>query len=243
MDLEQLERNGFTLVPEVFGAIEMRHINALFDSELGEGKVKRRGGVRDVLNHLEDLRDMAEHISILNLVCQVLGDEVFLARATLFNKTAEANWKVPWHQDVTIAVKEKQDAPGYSPWSMKESVPHVQPPSEVLERMLTVRVHIDPCPESNGALWVQPGSPRLGRLNQNDVASHVNADRAVCCSANAGDAVVMRPLLFHRSSASSLPTRRRVLHFDYAIGDLASGLQWHMRDYARPTLFHEPSAN
>jgi hypothetical protein len=75
------------------------------------------------------------------------------------------------------------------------------------------------------------------------VASYVNADRAACCSANAGDVLVMRPLLLHRSSASSLPTRRRVLHFDYAIGDLADGLKWHMRDYARPTLFHEPSTN
>jgi ectoine hydroxylase-related dioxygenase (phytanoyl-CoA dioxygenase family) len=113
---------------------------------------------------LPSLRELTDHAAILKFVRGILGDAAFVARATLFNKTPDANWKVPWHQDVTIAVKEKREAEGYGPWSVKAGVVHVQPPSEVLERMLTVRVHIDPCHATNGALKVMPGSLDSGSL-------------------------------------------------------------------------------
>jgi ectoine hydroxylase-related dioxygenase (phytanoyl-CoA dioxygenase family) len=179
---------------------------------------------------LPSLRELTDHAAILKFVRGILGDDAFVARATLFNKTPDANWKVPWHQDVTIAVKEKREAEGYGPWSVKAGVVHVQPPSEVLERMLTVRVHIDPCHATNGALKVMPGSHRFGKLDQNNVDVYLDEQRSVCCTANAGDALLMRPLLLHASSAAVEPTHRRVLHFDYAAGDLVEGLHWKMRD-------------
>jgi len=240
LDLAQFERDGFVIVPGVFSAIELQQVRALLDFKAAGFTGSRRGGTRDVIDRLPALLDFAEDAGILPIVCEVLGNEAFVARATLFDKTPEANWKVPWHQDVTIAVKEKHEAPGYGPWSTKAGVPHVQPPSEVLEQMLTVRVHLDPCPSANGALWVMPGSHRLGRLNQNSVEPCVDEQRVVCCSANTGDLLVMRPLLLHSSSASLQPGHRRILHFDYAVGELAKGLQWRMREYSRPTLFDEP---
>jgi ectoine hydroxylase-related dioxygenase (phytanoyl-CoA dioxygenase family) len=236
MSLAQIEHDGFELVPKLFSETEARKIAALLDSEVESLRGSRRGGTRDVLSRLPALRELAERPAILKIVCEVLGDGVFVVRATLFDKTPEANWKVPWHQDVTIAVKERRETAGYTPWSMKEGVVHVQPPTEVLENILTVRVHLDRCSARNGALRVIPGSHRLGRLDQNKVGAAVDESRSICCSANAGDALIMRPLLLHASSASAEPTHRRVLHFDYAVGDLAGGLQWKMRDYSAPTL-------
>jgi ectoine hydroxylase-related dioxygenase (phytanoyl-CoA dioxygenase family) len=125
-----------------------------------------------------------------------------------------------------MAVRERRDVPGYGPWSTKAGVTHVQPPTAVLERMVTVRIHIDPCPASNGALRVVPGTHALGRLNQNLVEPHIEESRAVCCEADSGDALVMRPLLLHSSSSSLNAGHRRVLHFDYAVGDLGGGLEW-----------------
>lgn len=36
-------------------------------------------------------------------------------RALLFDKTQDMNWALGWHQDRTIAVRERIDVPGYSP--------------------------------------------------------------------------------------------------------------------------------
>src|SRR5258708_10336185 len=66
--------------------------------------------------------------SIRSLVEPVLGQNAFAVRGLFFDKTQEANWKVPWHQDLTIVVKERLEVQGFGPWSIKEGVPHVQPP-------------------------------------------------------------------------------------------------------------------
>jgi hypothetical protein len=87
--------------------------------------------------------------------------DAFAVPATLFDKTADANWLVPWHQDLTICVKKKVDVPGYGPWTIKAGVPHVQPPVAILDRRLAVRIHLDNCSERNGALRVLPGTHRF----------------------------------------------------------------------------------
>jgi hypothetical protein len=66
-----------------------------------------------------------------------------LVRATLFDKTPGANWPVPWHWDLTICVAVRLEAPGFGPWTLKAGVHHVQPPVEVLETMVAVRVHLE----------------------------------------------------------------------------------------------------
>ena len=43
-------------------------------------------------------------------------------RVVAFDKTAEQNWGVPWHQDRVIAVKARHDLPGYHNWSQKRGV-------------------------------------------------------------------------------------------------------------------------
>jgi ectoine hydroxylase-related dioxygenase (phytanoyl-CoA dioxygenase family) len=181
------------------------------------------------MHRLPELQAIAQHLSVLSLAQQALNAEPFVVRSTLFDKTDTANWKVPWHQDVTIAVSERREAEGFGPWSTKEGIVHVQPTTEVLNLMVTVRVHLDPCPASNGALRVMPGSHKLGRIDQNEALSRVNEANAITCEARAGAALVMRPLLLHASSPSTQPAHRRVLHFDFATGDLPNGLQWRMR--------------
>ena len=215
------------MTPSLFTSAEVAHLIALIEAHTSANA--KRGGVRDVMDRIPKLRDTADNIRVREIVAKILGPDAFVVRATLFDKTGDANWKVPWHQDVTIAVDSRRDTEGYGRWSVKEDVIHVQPPSQVLERMLTVRIHLDPCPATNGALRVQPGTHRLGRLNQNNVEVHIDETRAVICVAEAGEALVMRPLLLHASSPSITPAHRRVLHFDFAVGNLDNGLAWRMR--------------
>jgi ectoine hydroxylase-related dioxygenase (phytanoyl-CoA dioxygenase family) len=122
-----------------------------------------RGGVRNLLD-LPAVRELARSPAVRAIANGALGAGAFAVRGILFDKTPEANWKVIWHQDLTIAVQARVDADGFGPWSEKAGVPHVQPPSSVLERMVAVRVHLDACGDGNGPVRVLPGSHRVGRL-------------------------------------------------------------------------------
>ena len=158
----------------------------------------------------------------------LLEAPAYLVRAILFDKTAHANWAAPWHQDLSIPVRERVDVAGYRGWSLKEGVWHVQAPQHVLEGMLTLRLHLDDCDTGNGPLQVLPGSHVLGRLGADRVQALIAAPRAVTtCTARAGDVLAMRPSLLHASGKALQPRRRRVLHLEYAARDLPLPLEWH----------------
>jgi hypothetical protein len=76
-----------------------------------------------------EIGDLADSAPMRELAEAVLGDTAFSVRGILFDKIPEANWKVPWHQDVTIAVRAREDAEGFGPWSTKAAILHVHAPS------------------------------------------------------------------------------------------------------------------
>ena len=151
----------------------------------------------------------------------------FVVRVLLFDKTPGANWAVGWHQDPAIAVREQIDTPGFSGWSLKAGVLHVHPPAEILARMLTLRLHLDPCGPENGPLRVIPGSHSLGRLSEAEIQRHASNSEAVSCTSPRGGVLAMRPLLLHASSPATQPNHRRVLHLEFACDELPVPLQWH----------------
>ena len=144
----------------------------------------------------------------------------------MFDKTPETNWKVSWHQDQTISVVEQREVEGFGPWSVKAGVPHVQAPVGLLERMLTIRIHLDDCGISNGPLRVLPGTHLSGKLSPSELARLRSERVEVTCAVPAGGAILMRPLLLHASSVSESPAHRRVLHIEYAAETLSGGLKW-----------------
>jgi ectoine hydroxylase-related dioxygenase (phytanoyl-CoA dioxygenase family) len=214
--------DGFATVP---GVLSLDEVAALRDACPPAGE-HRRGGIRNVLERSPQFRALACSAAVRGLVEPLLGRGAFAVRATLFDKTPDANWKVPWHQDLTIAVQRRVDTPGFSVWSVKDGVDHVQPPGEILEQMLAVRIHLDDCGADNGPLRVIRASHSLGRLADAGIEQAVASGDEVVCAVNAGGALLMRPLLVHASSASLRPARRRVLHIEYAAAELPNGLQW-----------------
>jgi ectoine hydroxylase-related dioxygenase (phytanoyl-CoA dioxygenase family) len=160
-------------------------------------------------------------------VLQLLPGRPAPVRSILFDKTPDENWPVPWHQDLTIAVAAEMDVPGYGPWSRKDGTVHVQPPAILLQRMATVRIHLDDTSSENGALRIIPGSHLFGKIPSGMVASHVGGP-IVTCECRPGDVLVMSPLILHSSRKSLNPIRRRILHFEYAQPeDLDPSLSWH----------------
>src|SRR5260370_3540113 len=58
----------------------------------------------------------------------VLGLECLPVRAILFDKSADQNWSLRWHQDRTIVVKQRIDVNGFGPWSINSGMVHGDPP-------------------------------------------------------------------------------------------------------------------
>jgi len=179
---------------------------------------------RDVLS-LEIVR-LACAAELGAVARQVLGARARPVRGLLFGKVPGANWKVPWHQDLSIAVREKHSVEGFGPWSEKDGVPHVQPPAQVLAGMLTLRLHLDACPRDNGPLRVLPGSHRGGRLRPSLVQQWREQVEERVCEVEHGGILLMKPLLLHASSACGSPSHRRVLHIEWAAHDLPLPLRW-----------------
>ncbi|HEV3023144.1 MAG TPA: phytanoyl-CoA dioxygenase family protein [Pirellulales bacterium] len=224
--LASLAREGYAMVPDALGQAELDRLDSAIDTLAPAGDDGIQGGMRDLFTLLPASRELAAHPAIWCWPSAVLGPKCFAVRAILFDKRPEANWKVAWHQDLTIAVRKRLDVPGFGPWSRKAGIPHVQPPTEILERMLAVRVHLDPCGYDNGRLRVLPGSHLHGKLTPSAIDDWKAGTAAVELPCPAGGLLVMRPLLVHASSAAERPGRRRVIHFEFAADHLPNCLEW-----------------
>jgi ectoine hydroxylase-related dioxygenase (phytanoyl-CoA dioxygenase family) len=181
-------------------------------------------GERNLLD-VPAVRQLARSDPIRKLARSALGDNCFAVRGILFNKMEEANWKVAWHQDCVIAVAERMEIPGWGPWSIKAGVHHVRPASDVISRMLAVRIHLDDCSADNGPLRVIPGSHKHGFLSDRQIQDWPKSE-AVTCIASRGDAILMRPLLLHNSAPATVPSNRRVIHLEFAAEELPNGVEW-----------------
>ena len=171
-----------------------------------DGIGRSRAGARHLLSLVADVADELRPIA---------GGGVPF-RATLFDKSARANWFVAWHQDTALPLRARTDAPGWTSWSMKDGVLYAHAPAAALERVIAVRLHLDDSTPANGPLRVIPGTHRLGVLSEDDVARIAATSAAEDCLVARGGVVVMRPLLIHSSPRLETPTPRRVLHIEYA---------------------------
>lgn len=216
-----LANDGFELVPDVLPSYSIESLCAALARARGATH-----GARNLLADVADVRLLAASAAVRALVEPVLGPACVAVRGILFDKTAAANWKVGWHQDLVVALRERREVAGFGPWSLKAGVVHAQAPAEVLERMLAVRLHLDDCGAENGPVRVLPGTHLLGKLD----AEAIDRERARVaervCVASRGGALLMRPLLLHASSPAARPGRRRVIHLEFAAGPLPGGLAW-----------------
>lgn len=183
-------------------------------------------GIRNLIFH-PTVHALLRHESLGEYLWSVIGRDLVAVKATLFDKTTESNWRVQWHQDRSIAVKERRDVAGYTCWGTKAGTIHVEPPTQVLSQMVAVRVHLDDCQADNGPLRVVPGTHRLGKLSAEDLATIVATCPHVEIKVARGALVLMRPLLVHSSSPAIAPAHRRVLHIEFAPCEAISPLYWH----------------
>ncbi len=214
---EAIEESGFAIVPDVVdaGRIE-RLIATVQDADfVRSARGEEVYGARNILA-VPQIAALARDKTVLELVHAIIGPDARVVRGIFFDKTPGANWPVAWHQDLTLAVAERRELDGWTNWSVKAGVRHVQPPPEILERMVTLRIQLDDCGADNGPLKVLPGTHRLGRIAaariaplRREIAEHI-------CAAPAGSALAFKPLLLHASSPAKTARHRRVVHLEFA---------------------------
>jgi ectoine hydroxylase-related dioxygenase (phytanoyl-CoA dioxygenase family) len=222
---DDFRRDGFVIVPD---AVDRAAVDALL-AAVQPVAAGTRGGVRHLLRDVPAVRALARSAPVRAVAEAALGPGAFAVRGILFDKTPDANWKVVWHQDLTIAVRERRPVPEFGPWSEKEGVPHVQPPAALLARMVAVRVHLDDCTETNGPVRVIPGSHREGRLTPDDIDRWRATGPEVVCTVPRGGILAFHSLLLHASSPAQVPAHRRVVHLEFAADPLPGGLEWYER--------------
>lgn len=214
---------GYATIPAVLAQDVIEAMGDELDRLTGPS-VRRRTdvfGVRNVLALSERIRDVVVRPEVWRWVVAILGADAFAIRATFFDKTAGTNWALGWHRDRAIAVSERHEVSGFRAWDRKAGVWHVQPPADVLRRMLALRIHLDDCGPENGPLCVKPRSHRPD-WDEDD-------SEVVTCCVGAGGIVAMCPYLLHASSRATVPGHRRVVHVELANEDLPHGLDWQER--------------
>jgi hypothetical protein len=233
---DQLARDGYAVLRGVFAAAEAAEMatslgTAVAADEAGDSAIRSDGGAgvvyaaRNVLSLWPRAADVWRVAPLRDALAAVLGPGFGLVRVLFFDKPPEATWALPWHKDVTVAVRDNRlPSARFGKPTRKAGVPHVEAPHEVLDRMLTARVHLDDVTEENGPLKVVPGSHHSGtELVLGDGPPHT-------VFAAAGDVLLMRPLLAHCSGRSQPGTarHRRVLHLEFAASaELLDGYAWH----------------
>jgi ectoine hydroxylase-related dioxygenase (phytanoyl-CoA dioxygenase family) len=207
-----LEEHGFEILPEVLSPREARQ---LID-ELDHSVLRRsKAGVRHALRH-PAVAALARDPRLLRIAQETLGSETLPFRATLFDKSPQANWLVVWHQDTALPLRERREAPGWGPWSVKDGVVYAHAPASALRRVVALRVHLDDSAAHNGPLRILPGTHTQGVLTDDAIQELAAHATGVDCLVPQGGVLAMRPLLVHASSKSQMEIPRRVLHIEYA---------------------------
>jgi ectoine hydroxylase-related dioxygenase (phytanoyl-CoA dioxygenase family) len=231
---ESLERDGFTILRRVYSPDMVQRVlrelaGALDQTPDAESRIASDDGTVYAARNVLDLWPAATALwraaPLPIVLASALGPHFGLVRGLFFDKPPARSWALPWHKDKTIAVKDNRvPSRHFTKPTMKAGVPHVEAPPAVLERMLTVRIHLDPMTSANGPLKVLPGTHRTRQVMPSAAVSPQSV------MGDAGDVLVMRPLLAHASGKSDSETglHRRVLHLEFAADpNLTEGYEWH----------------
>jgi Phytanoyl-CoA dioxygenase (PhyH) len=225
---ECLERDGYAVVadglrPELVDELS----EAIGKAPEGQG-IRRNGSlyaIRNLFEVVPGARRVLEEKALAELVFAGLGEGAVCVRALFLDRAPRAGWRVPWHQESTVALKERVEVTGFGPWSMKDGVQHVMAPPGTLSAMLGVRAFLDDCGIDEGGLDVIPASHQYGRLPEDSIEPFTRYD-ATPVALRRGGLLAMRPLLIRRASAPTRPGPRRVIHLDFCARRLPLPLEW-----------------
>lgn len=223
---QRLDAKGSIITHRIYTKKEVDRMGAILHRYqiAYPGNSKDVYAIRNLFGKVPDLRHLALNGNLRKILSRI-DDQLFLTKAIYFDKPAQSNWYVTWHQDTTINVKEKQEATGYEGWTKKEDLYGVCPPENILHYTVTVRIHLDDTSPENGALKVLPGSHKK-QLSDEEI--HLITQNSIpnTCEVRSGGIHLMKPLLLHASSKTVNNKNRRVIHLEFCSIELPGSLEW-----------------
>lgn len=231
---QQLDLDGFTILEKAVGDSHLVRLCAMLsrmleDAEGDAGGIRSREGriyaARNVLQLCPKLGCEWRQPALVDFVRDILGPDCGLVRILYFDKPPDGTWSLPWHKDLTVTIRPPAErSERFSRPTLRSGIPHAEAPLEVLEAMLTLRIHLDAATLENGPLQVIPGSHRSGKRLE------LELEGATPILTAAADVLAIRPLVAHCSgkSAPGCTDNRRVLHCEFAASpNLPDGYEWH----------------
>ncbi|CAL2076671.1 Phytanoyl-CoA dioxygenase [Tenacibaculum sp. 190524A02b] len=214
----QLEENGFSITEAIFSHSEVECLKELIEKP-------ETYAVRQLLNKHPQIKEkLFENKKFQELVKTICGTKYFITKGIYFNKPAQSNWFVGYHQDISISAKNKIVSEGYTNWTNKKGQLGVIPPPTILEQTVTIRIHLDDTDETNGALKVIPKSHKNGIIRVDQNFTIKNLEKEVVCKVKKGSVMLMKPLLLHASSKSTAKQDRGVIHIELCNEEIP--MQW-----------------
>ncbi|MEM9409825.1 MAG: phytanoyl-CoA dioxygenase family protein [Planctomycetota bacterium] len=230
---EPIDLFGYQLIENVFSYSECEEILSQLDQSMHQDEDQfhvrqSRGTVfaaRNIMDLFPNVVNVWRKPKLVRLIHEILGPTSGLVRVLFFDKSSERSWSLPFHKDLTIAVRDNSlPSKEFSKPTHKAGVPHVEANEEILSKMLTLRIHLDEVTEENGPLQIYRGSHLHGKATTFSEGSPV---KILCCS---GDVLAMRPMVSHGSAhvQTEKQIHRRILHLEFS-GDplLPDNYQWH----------------
>ncbi len=224
----ELEENGHAVLFDLYSETEIKNILACIDNaeQTGDGFLKTKDlfAIRQLLNNIPELENLIFNLKLTNLITDLFDDLPFLTKAIYFDKTSDSNWFVGYHQDLSISVDKKNEVDNYKNWTFKKGQYGVQPPINILQETVTIRIHLDNTTKENGAIKVIPKSHSKGVIRTD--ADEWNIQNEHICEVPKGGVMLMKPLTLHASSKTTNGKKRRVIHLEFNTHQLAEPLNW-----------------
>jgi len=224
---DSMQQDGFSIVQHFFSDEYMDEIIVQLDKHNALQYDRKVVSDFNLINSVPFIHNLVYSKQLTSFVEQVLGGNFFPINAFVLDKTKDSNWGLDWHQDLKIAVKNKIETVNYSNWTVESGIPHVIAPKEVLEKKLSVRIHLDHCFVDNGAILVAPKSHKNGIIQSKTEIEKIISNETIYCEVEKGGIMFITPLLLHKSPYSTTDKKRRILQIDYVGINLSNGLEWY----------------
>jgi ectoine hydroxylase-related dioxygenase (phytanoyl-CoA dioxygenase family) len=227
-DIGSFNENGFAIMDDVYSDDEIDALAACIQQAESSRDTFRRSAnlfaIRQFLKEIPETIPVIFNQKLRKIMADHVGADYFPVKSIYFDKPADSNWFVAYHQDLTISVNKKTNLEGYSLWTVKQGQFAVQPPVDLLENIVTLRIHLDDTDEDNGALNVLKGSHLKGICRPETI--DIRTETEHICRVKKGGLMLMKPLLMHSSHRSSSERRRRVIHIEFSNTELPAELLW-----------------
>lgn len=232
----EINSEGFTILNNVYTENEIEKIISLIEKKTENNtenatfrKYQDLFAIRQFHKEIPETLDFIFNQNLKDIIENTFGKGYFITKSIYFDKPEKSNWFVAYHQDLTISVNKKIEIENFENWTVKQNQFAVQPPTAILEKNFTIRIHIDKTTKDNGALKVINNSHSKGIFR----VENLEIENETICEVEKGGIMIMRPLLFHASNKTTNNERRRVIHIEFSNQQLPDGIDWSEKDFIR----------